>query len=118
MRSCWKSGTRVAGDLFIDCTGFRGLLIEQTLKAGYEDWRQWLPTDSALAVQTPSTDRILPYTRAMAPTRRLAMAHSAAAPVGNGLVYCSAHISEEDARAELLANLNGEPLFEPRLIRS
>jgi tryptophan 7-halogenase len=112
-----EDGTRVAGDLFIDCTGFRGLLIEQTLKAGYEDWRKWLPTDSALAVQTPSTDRILPYTRSMARTAgwqwRIPLQHR----VGNGLVYCSAHISEEAARAELLANLKGEPLFEPRLIR-
>jgi len=112
-----EDGRRVEGDLFIDCTGFRGLLIEQTLKAGYEDWRQWLPTDSALAVQTGSTDRILPYTRSMARSAgwqwRIPLQHR----VGNGLVYCSAHITEEAARAELLANLKGEPLFEPRLIR-
>ena len=112
-----EDGRRVEGDLFIDCTGFRGLLIEQTLKAGYEDWRQWLPTDSALAVQTSSTDRILPYTRAMARSAgwqwRIPLQHR----VGNGLVFCSAHITEEAARAELLANLKGSPLFEPRLIR-
>jgi tryptophan halogenase len=110
-------GRRVEGELFIDCTGFRGLLIEQTLKAGYEDWRQWLPTDSALAVQTGSADRILPYTRSMARSAgwqwRIPLQHR----VGNGLVYCSAHITEEAARAELLANLKGPPLFEPRLIR-
>jgi tryptophan halogenase len=112
-----ESGLRVEGDLFIDCTGFRGLLIEQTLKAGYEDWRHWLPTDSALAVQTSSTDRILPYTRSMARSAgwqwRIPLQHR----VGNGLVYSSAHISEQDARAELLANLKTAPLFEPRLIR-
>lgn len=112
-----ESGARVEGELFIDCTGFRGLLIEQTLKAGYEDWRQWLPTDSALAVQTPSADRILPYTRSMARSAgwqwRIPLQHR----VGNGLVFCSAHITEEAARAELLANLRGDPLFEPRLIR-
>jgi len=112
-----EDGRRVEGDLFIDCTGFRGLLIEQTLKAGYEDWRQWLPTDCALAVQTGSTDRILPYTRSMARSAgwqwRIPLQHR----VGNGLVYCSAHITEEAARAELLANLKGAPLFEPRLIR-
>lgn len=112
-----ESGLRVEGDLFIDCTGFRGLLIEQTLKAGYEDWRHWLPTDSALAVQTSFTDRILPYTRSMARSAgwqwRIPLQHR----VGNGLVFCSAHISEQDARAELLANLKGSPLFEPRLIR-
>jgi tryptophan halogenase len=112
-----EDGRRVEGDLFVDCTGFRGLLIEQTLKAGYEDWRQWLPTDSALAVQTGSTDRILPYTRAMARSAgwqwRIPLQHR----VGNGLVYCSAHITEEAARAELLANLQGSPLSDPRLIR-
>jgi tryptophan halogenase len=112
-----ESGLRLEGDLFIDCTGFRGLLIEQTLKAGYDDWRHWLPTDSALAVQTSFTDRILPYTRSMARSAgwqwRIPLQHR----VGNGLVFCSAHISEENARAELLANLKGSPLFEPRLIR-
>jgi tryptophan 7-halogenase len=112
-----EDGRRVEGELFVDCTGFRGLLIEQTLKAGYEDWRQWLPTDSALAVQTGSTDRILPYTRAMARSAgwqwRIPLQHR----VGNGLVYCSAHITEEAARAELLANLQGSPLADPRLIR-
>ena len=112
-----EDGSRVEGDLFIDCTGFRGLLIEQTLKAGYEDWRQWLPTDSALAVQTSSTHRIAPYTRSTARTAgwqwRIPLQHR----VGNGLVFCSAHMSEEQAREELFANLEGEPLTEPRLIR-
>ncbi len=111
------SGARIVGDLFIDCTGFRGLLIEQTLKAGYEDWSHWLPTDSALAVQTTSTGAIPPYTRAMARDAgwqwKIPLQHR----VGNGLVYCSHYLSEEDARASLLANLDGQPLFDPRLIR-
>jgi tryptophan 7-halogenase len=111
------SGQRVEGDLFIDCTGFRGLLIEQTLKAGYEDWRHWLPTDSALAVQTGSTDRILPYVRAMARSSGWQWRIPLQSRVGNGLVYCSAHQTEDQARAELLANLKGSPLAEPRLIR-
>jgi tryptophan halogenase len=110
-------GTRIDGDLFVDCTGFRGLLIEQTLKAGYEDWRHWLPTDSALAVQTESTGKIPPYTRAIARSAgwqwRIPLQHR----VGNGLVFCSAHQSEDSARNELLGNLEGAPLFEPRLIR-
>jgi tryptophan halogenase len=112
-----ESGARVEGDLFIDCTGFRGLLIEQTLEAGYEDWRHWLPTDSALAVQTGSTDRILPYTRAIARRAGWQWRIPLQSRVGNGLVYCSAHQSEEEARAELLANLDRPPLTEPRLIR-
>jgi tryptophan 7-halogenase len=112
-----QSGARVEGELFIDCTGFRGLLIEQTLKAGYEDWSHWLATDSALAVQTASTGEILPYTRAIARQAgwqwRIPLQHR----VGNGLVYCSKYISEDEARATLIASLEGEPLFEPRLIR-
>src|SRR5690606_7690371 len=81
-----ENGTRIEGDLFVDCTGFRGLLIEQTLGAGFEDWRQWLPTDGALAVQTESTHQLLPYTRSIARTSgwqwRIPLQHR----VGNGLV--------------------------------
>jgi len=112
-----ESGTRVEGDLFVDCTGFRGLLIEEALEAGYEDWRHWLPTDSALAVQTESTGQILPYTRSMARTAGWQWRIPLQSRVGNGLVYCSAHQSKDEAQTELLANLEGEPLFEPRLIR-
>lgn len=112
-----ESGERVSGDLFVDCTGFRGLLIEQTLKAGYEDWRHWLQTDSALAVQTESTGNVPPYTRSMARSSgwqwRIPLQHR----VGNGLVFSSKYQSEEGAREELLANLEGAPLTEPRLIR-
>jgi tryptophan halogenase len=111
------SGQRIEGDLFIDCTGFRGLLIEQALGAGYEDWSQWLPTDSGLAVQTRSVGPAIPYTRAIAHDAgwqwRIPLQHR----VGNGLVYCSAHLSDEDARARLLAQVEGEVLTEPRLIR-
>jgi tryptophan halogenase len=112
-----ENGDRVPGDLFVDCTGFRGVLIEQTLKAGYEDWRHWLPTDSALAVQTPSTGDIPPYTRAIARSAGWQWRIPLQSRVGNGLVYCSGHQSEESARTELLANLEGELLTEPRLIR-
>ncbi|MBL8548800.1 MAG: tryptophan 7-halogenase [Hyphomonadaceae bacterium] len=111
------NGQRIEGDLFIDCTGFRGLLIEQKLKAGWEDWGKWLRNDSALAVQTPSTDEIPPFTRAIAHEAgwqwKIPLQHR----VGNGLVYASDYISEEDARKTLIANLDREPLFEPRLIR-
>lgn len=112
-----RDGARVEGDLFIDCTGFRGILIEQTLKAGYEDWRHWLPTDSALAVQTESTGQILPYTRSIAHPAgwqwRIPLQHR----VGNGMVFCSEFETEENARSLLLGNLEREPLMEPRLIR-
>ncbi|MEJ2299522.1 MAG: tryptophan 7-halogenase [Woeseiaceae bacterium] len=112
-----ENGERVAGDLFVDCTGFRGLLIEQTLNAGYEDWRHWLQTDSALAVQTESTGTIPPYTRAIARSAGWQWRIPLQSRVGNGLVFCSAHQEEDAAREELLGNLEGEPLTEPRLIR-
>ena len=111
------SGERLEGDLFIDCTGFRGMLIEQTLKAGYEDWSHWLPTDSGLAVQTGSVGPAIPYTRAIAHDSgwqwRIPLQHR----VGNGLVYCSQYLSDDEARARLLAGIEGEVLIEPRLIR-
>jgi tryptophan halogenase len=111
------SGKEVEGDLFIDCTGFRGLLIEQTLHAGYEDWSHWLPCDSAVAVQTKSTGPAIPYTRSIAREAgwqwRIPLQHR----VGNGMVYCSRYISDEDARETLLANIEGELLTEPRVIK-
>jgi tryptophan halogenase len=112
-----EDGTRVEGDLFIDCTGFRGLLIEGALGVGYEDWRHWLPTDSALAVQTGPTDEILPYTRAIARSAGWQWRIPLQTRVGNGLVFCSQYQGEDEARTELLGDLDGEPLMEPRLIR-
>ena len=112
-----ESGEEVEGDLFIDCTGFRGLLIEQTLKAGFEDWGHWLPTNSALAVQTRSVGPALPYTRAIAHQAgwqwRIPLQHR----VGNGFVYCSDHLSDDEAHRQLLERLEGELITEPRLIR-
>ncbi|MDH3552505.1 MAG: tryptophan 7-halogenase, partial [Gammaproteobacteria bacterium] len=111
------SGQKIEGDLFIDCTGFRGLLIEQTLHAGYEDWSHWLPCDSAVAVQTESTGPAIPYTRSIAREAgwqwRIPLQHR----VGNGMVYCSRYISDDNARETLLANIEGELLTEPRLIK-
>ena len=112
-----QSGERIEGDLFIDCTGFRGMLIEQTLKTGYEDWTHWLPTDSALAVQTRSVGPALPYTRAIAHHAgwqwRIPLQHR----VGNGLVFCSENMQPDEAKDYLLSHVDGEPLTEPRLIR-
>ena len=112
-----ESGESVAGDLFLDCSGFRALLIEQTLKTGFEDYSHWLRTDSALAVQTPSADEIPPYTRSIARPAgwqwRIPLQHR----VGNGLVFCSQYISADEARHTLVSNLDREPLFEPRLLK-
>ncbi|HWT51510.1 MAG TPA: tryptophan halogenase family protein [Caulobacter sp.] len=112
-----ENGDVVEGDLFVDCTGFRGLLIEQTLKAGFEDWGHWLPTNSALAVQTRSTEPAVPYTRAIAHTAgwrwKIPLQHR----VGNGLVYSNEHMSDDEAHAQLQAEIEGETLIPPRLIR-
>lgn len=112
-----NDGTVVEGDLFIDCSGFRALLIEGALKTGYEDWSHWLPCDRALAVPCASTQDITPYTRATARTAgwqwRIPLQHR----VGNGHVYCSKFISDDEAAAQLLSNLDGEPLADPRPIK-
>ncbi len=112
-----ESGQVVEGDLFIDCTGFRGLLIEQTLKTGYEDWTHWLPCDSALALQTESMIEPVPYTRAIAHSAgwqwRIPLQHR----VGNGLVFSSGYMSEGEAREHLLKNIVGGHLGKPRLLK-
>ena len=112
-----QSGQRIDGDLFIDCTGFRGLLIEGALKVGYEDWRHWLPCDRAVAVQTEALSPPLPYTRAIARGAgwqwRIPLQHR----VGNGVVFSSEHWSDDEAVAHLLENVSGDTLTEPRVIR-
>ena len=111
------SGKKVEGDLFIDCTGFRGLLIEQALHAGYEDWSHWLPNDSAIAVQTESVGEAIPYTRAIAREAgwqwRIPLQHR----VGNGMVFCSRYMSDDEAREKLQANIEGTMLTEPRVLK-
>lgn len=112
-----EDGSVHGADLFIDCSGFRGLLIEQTLGSGYEDWSHWLPCDRALAVPCAGVVPLTPYTRATADKAgwrwRIPLQHR----TGNGYVYSSQHISDEDARAALLAGLDGAPLAEPRGLR-
>jgi tryptophan halogenase len=112
-----ESGARIAGDLFIDCSGFRGLLIEQSLQSGFEDWSAWLPCDRALAVPCELGGDHQPLTRSTARTAgwqwRIPLQHR----IGNGYVYSSAHISDDEAAATLLANLDGAPLADPRPLR-
>jgi tryptophan halogenase len=112
-----ENGKRVEGELFIDCSGFRGLLIEQTLKAGFEDWSKWLPCDRALAVPCELGGDHQPLTRSTARPAgwqwRIPLQHR----IGNGYVYSSAHISDDEAAATLLANLDGVALADPRPLR-
>ena len=110
-------GERIAGELFVDCTGFRGLLIEGALTTGYEDWSHWLPCDRAVAVPCAGVRPLTPYTRATARKAgwqwRIPLQHR----TGNGIVFCSRHINEDEATATLMANLDGEALAEPRMLR-
>jgi tryptophan 7-halogenase len=112
-----RSGLTLSGDLFIDCSGFRGLLIEQALKTGYDDWTHWLPCDRAVAVPSEKTGPATPYTRSTARTAgwqwRIPLQHR----TGNGYVYSSAHVSDDAAAATLAANLDGRALGDPRVLR-
>jgi tryptophan 7-halogenase len=111
------NGEIVEGDFFIDCSGFRGLLIEGALNTGYENWQHWLPCDRALAVASAPGGPMRPYTQASARTAgwqwRIPLRHR----VGNGHVYCSRFISDDEAAAQLLANLETEALGDPRPLR-
>jgi tryptophan halogenase len=111
-----KSGRRIHGELFVDCSGFRGFLIEQTLKAGYEEWTRWLPCDRAVAVPSEKTAAATPYTRSTARAAgwqwRIPLQHR----TGNGYVYSSAHVSDDEAIATLLGNLDGRALADTRML--
>jgi len=108
-----ENGQVIEGDLFIDCSGFRGVLIEQALKTGYEDWREWLPCDRAIAVPCEREGPPQPYTRSTAHQAgwqwRIPLQHR----TGNGHVYCSEYISDDEAESILMNNLEGETLREP-----
>lgn len=111
------NGALIEGELFIDCTGMRSLLLGETLGVPYESWAHWLPCDSALAVQTTSVREPVPYTRAIAHPWgwqwQIPLQHR----VGNGVVFSSKHISDDEAKAALLANVQGEVLRPPRVIK-
>jgi tryptophan halogenase len=111
-----ENGETIEGEFFIDCSGFRGLLIEEALEAGYDNWQHWLPCDRAVAVPCEKGD-FTPYTRSTAKAAgwqwRIPLQHR----TGNGYVHCSEFISEDEASAELLASLDGKPLADPRTLR-
>ncbi|WFL78556.1 tryptophan 7-halogenase [Altererythrobacter arenosus] len=112
-----ESGERLEGDFFVDCTGFRALLIEGALHVGFDDWTHWLPCDRAIAVQTASVRPPLPYTRAIAHDAgwqwRIPLQHRQ----GNGIVYCSRYLSEDEAAERLLSSVEGEQLTKPNFLR-
>lgn len=112
-----ESGEIISGELFIDCSGFRGLLIEEALHTGYENWTHWLPCDRALAVPCENVSPPTPYTRSTARTAgwqwRIPLQHR----TGNGHVYSSQFISDDEAAAVLLNNLDGRVLADPRPLR-
>lgn len=109
-------GSVVAGDLFIDCSGFKGVLINETLNTPFVDWSHWLPMDSAIAVQTKLQDSPPPYTRSIANHAgwqwRIPLQHR----MGNGIVYSQQYMSDDEARSLLLSSVEGELLTEPRKI--
>lgn len=111
----------VKGDLFIDCSGMAGLLIHKALNVGYEDWSQWLLCDSALALQSEhpqNNEQILPYTRSIAHASGWQWQIPLRNRIGNGLVYSSRHMSDDDAEKLLTTQLPGKPLADKaRLIR-
>jgi tryptophan halogenase len=112
-----ESGERVEADLYIDCSGFRGLLIEEALHTGYEEWTRWLPCDRAAAVPCARTRDLSSYTRATAKAAgwqwRIPLQHR----VGNGYVYSSSFVSDEAAQDELLASIEGKALADPVKLR-
>jgi tryptophan halogenase len=108
---------RVRGDLFIDCSGFRSLLLGDKLDVQFEDWSHWLPCDRALAVPSERNEPLLPYTRSTAHLAgwqwRIPLQHR----TGNGHVYCSAHMSDEEAGRILIHTLDSKPIADPRLLK-
>jgi len=110
-------GTRIAADFFVDCSGFRGLLIEGAFKAGFDDWSKWLPNNRAAAVPCEAVGEPTPFTRTTAREAgwqwRIPLQHR----TGNGYVFCDAYISEDEATRLLLERLDGTPLADPKIIR-
>lgn len=111
------SGKVVEGDLFIDCSGFKGLLIEQTLHTGYDDWSHWLPMNSAVAMQTEIVSDPVPYTRSIARDAGWQWRIPLQSRMGNGLVFCDRYMSDDEAIHTLVDNVEGQKLNEPRVLK-
>lgn len=111
------SGEAIEGDFFIDCTGFRGLLIGGALGVDHVDWRHWLPCDRAIAVQSERTGSPPPFTRASAREAgwqwRIPLQHR----MGNGCVYSGSHLDDDEAERLLLTRLEGAPITSPLRLR-
>ena len=112
-----ENGQIIDGELFIDCSGFRGLLIEQTLNSGYEDWSHYLPCDRAVAVASSKLDDLLPYTRATAKRAGWQWRIPLQSRTGNGHVYSSQFMSDDEALDSLLTDINGAPISSPNRLR-
>lgn len=110
-------GNRHTADLYLDCSGFRGLLIEETLGTGYDDWTHWLPCDRALAVQSEGLVDITPYTRATAKRAGWQWRIPLQGRIGNGHVYCSGASGDDEAASILLDGLDSAAIGDPRLLR-
>lgn len=112
-----EDGRTAEADFFVDCSGFRGMLIEQTLETGYEDWSHWLPCKSAVAAPCEKTSDILPYTKSTAKAAgwqwRIPLQHR----TGNGYVYCDKFLDSADAETELLGSLDGTPTAQPKHLK-
>jgi tryptophan halogenase len=112
-----QDGSIVRGDFFLDCSGFRGLLIEGAFEAGFEDWSHWLPNNRAAAVPAERMATITPYTKAQAREAgwqwRIPLQHR----TGNGYVYCDSYISDDEAARLLVERLEGKPLADPKTLR-
>jgi tryptophan halogenase len=111
------NGQRIAGDFFIDCSGFRGLLIEGALETGFDDWSEWLPNNRAAAVPCERVEDPTPYTRSTSREAgwqwRIPLQHR----TGNGYVFCDAYISEDEASRLLVERLDGKALADPKILR-
>jgi len=112
-----ESGEEIEADLFVDCSGFRSLLVGEALEEPFEDWSRWLPADRAVAMPCRTRTEVTPYTSAIAMPSgwrwRIPLQHR----TGNGYVYSSGFVSDDEAAAALVASVEGEPIAEPRLLR-